>query len=127
MSAEDLIPMNQRSLDEAKELGRQGGIASGKARREKKVIRELYFEALSRKYKVLKPDGSTEEIAGTEKFIRVWEKLMDIGNSSSVSLMREMRESIDGTDLNVNGQFAMTPEQEEEFKAILERHGIKPE
>lgn len=36
MAKEDLIPTNRRTKDEAKELGRKGGIASGKARRLKK-------------------------------------------------------------------------------------------
>lgn len=36
MAKEDLIPTNRRTKEEAKELGRKGGIASGKARRLKK-------------------------------------------------------------------------------------------
>lgn len=36
MAQEDLIPTNRRTKEEAKELGRKGGIASGKARRLKK-------------------------------------------------------------------------------------------
>lgn len=37
---ENLIPTNQRSKEEARELGRKGGIASGKARRERKTLKE---------------------------------------------------------------------------------------
>lgn len=37
---ENLIPTNQRSKEEARELGRKGGIASGIARRERKTLRE---------------------------------------------------------------------------------------
>ena len=36
MAKEDLIPTNRRTKEEAKELGRKGGIASGKARRQKR-------------------------------------------------------------------------------------------
>ena len=36
---ENLIPFDDRSESEVRELGRKGGIASGKARREKKGIR----------------------------------------------------------------------------------------
>ena len=35
------IPMNKRSEGEPKILGRKGGIASGKARKEKKTMRQL--------------------------------------------------------------------------------------
>lgn len=37
---ENLIPMDQRSESEARELGRQGGIASGAARRRKRALKE---------------------------------------------------------------------------------------
>jgi hypothetical protein len=37
---ENLIPTNKRSKEEARELGRKGGIASGIARRERKTLRE---------------------------------------------------------------------------------------
>lgn len=36
----NLIPMDQRSTDEARELGREGGRASGVSRRRKKSLRE---------------------------------------------------------------------------------------
>lgn len=37
---DNLIPTSERTKEEARELGRQGGIASGKARREKKALKE---------------------------------------------------------------------------------------
>ena len=44
----NLVPMDQRSEDEARSLGQQGGIASGKARRRKRSMREAadYYLAL---------------------------------------------------------------------------------
>lgn len=38
---EKRIPINKRSKDEPMKLGRKGGIASGKARQEKKTMRQL--------------------------------------------------------------------------------------
>lgn len=50
MSQEDLIPFNKRTEAEQKEITRMGGIASGKARREKrdrhKRIQELFALAV---------------------------------------------------------------------------------
>ena len=50
MSKEDLIPFNKRTEAEQKEITRKGGIASGKARREKrdrhKRIQELFSLAV---------------------------------------------------------------------------------
>ena len=41
MAREDLIPINERTKDEQKEIARMGGIASGVARRQKKSLSEL--------------------------------------------------------------------------------------
>ena len=40
MNEQNLIPTNKRSKNEARALGKKGGIASGIARREKKTLRE---------------------------------------------------------------------------------------
>lgn len=40
MNKSNLIPNNERSPEEVRENGRKGGIASGKARRRKKLIKE---------------------------------------------------------------------------------------
>ena len=60
---ENLIPMNERSKSEVRELGRKGGIASGEKRREKKTLREI-IEA----YGEL-PDSSIEGMSNDEAVI----------------------------------------------------------
>lgn len=40
MAVEDLIPLNERTKEEQKEIATKGGIASGIARRRKKTLRE---------------------------------------------------------------------------------------
>ena len=40
-SIENITPMSERSLDEAREYGRKGGIASGESRRKKKTAKEV--------------------------------------------------------------------------------------
>lgn len=40
MAQEDLIPMSERTKEEQKEIATKGGIASGEARRKKKLIKE---------------------------------------------------------------------------------------
>ena len=44
----NLIPMNQRSEEEASELGRKGGIASGEARRKKAVMLSVLDKTLDK-------------------------------------------------------------------------------
>lgn len=46
MNEENLIPNSERSPEELREMGRKGGIASGKARREKKLFKEAIEKQL---------------------------------------------------------------------------------
>ncbi len=44
MAANDnLIPQNKRTKEEQREIARKGGIASGKARKERKTLKERIF------------------------------------------------------------------------------------
>ena len=45
--SENLVTMRERSKEEARALGKKGGIASGKTRRERKTFRELFNVALA--------------------------------------------------------------------------------
>lgn len=47
MNESNLIPFSERSQEEARELGRKGGIASGKARKERKTLKEELLLLLS--------------------------------------------------------------------------------
>lgn len=48
MNESNLIPNSERTPKERQEIARKGGIASGKVRREKKLLRDLLEEALSK-------------------------------------------------------------------------------
>ena len=51
MNDKNLIPNSERSPKEVRENGRKGGIASGKARREKKTIQKILAELLDSEIK----------------------------------------------------------------------------
>ena len=70
----NLIPMNKRSEEEVKRMQRKGGINSGKARRNKALLRDC-IEILMEK-KVLDPE-SGKKITGAENLaINLWEKAL---------------------------------------------------
>ena len=45
-TTKNLIPQSERTKDEQREIARMGGIASGKARREKKTVQKILGELL---------------------------------------------------------------------------------
>ena len=48
MNEGNLIPLNQRSLEERREIARMGGIKSGETRRRRKEMKDRVIEVLKR-------------------------------------------------------------------------------
>lgn len=67
---ENLIPSNKRSKAEARAISKKGGINSGKARREKKAIRQILSDLLS------------DEIKNNPQFAKIAAKLGVDGKKS---------------------------------------------
>jgi hypothetical protein len=95
---ENLIPIKTES--EAREKGRAGGIASGEAKRKKKLMSQIYQDFLNKKFKL--DDGS--EIEGHEKLANTINKIIEKGDSPAVSLMKEFREAIEGNKVAVDAE-----------------------
>ena len=61
MNEQNLTPQNRRTKSEQREIAKQGGIASGKARREKKAMRELLEDALAKVIKSKTGEQATKK------------------------------------------------------------------
>lgn len=61
MNEENLIPQDKRTKSEQRKIAQQGGIASGKARREKKAMRELLEDALAKVIKSKSGEVATKK------------------------------------------------------------------
>lgn len=59
---DNLIPMNERTKDEQREIARAGGIASGEARRRKRTLRQIAEMLADETRPVTQPDGSTKTL-----------------------------------------------------------------
>jgi len=105
---ENLIPGNKRSQEEARELGKIGGIKSGEVRREKKMMREIWTEYLETgewKAKRKNPiTGVEEEVPITKENlpINVFRKAMN----GDVNSLKFVSEFLEGTKTGVptNGE-----------------------
>jgi hypothetical protein len=91
MSEKDLIPQSERTKEEQKRIARMGGIASGKTRREKKLMSQIYAEVMAKKHNA---KGKT--------LSDVVDAVLDRGDSASVSMMKEMREATEGSKLLID-------------------------
>lgn len=112
MSQEDLIPFNKRTEAEQKEITRKGGIASGKARREKrdrhKRIQELF--ALAVKDPKLKANlekmgiDVTDADLETAADARVMVELLRKGDYKAWQAMKQEAYGDEPTKIDISGE-----------------------
>lgn len=83
---ENLIPVTKRTKEEARKISRKGGVASGKARREKADLKkqlQLWLETEVGK------DGDGNPLTGAELMVQVAAKEMNEGNAKFWELIRD--------------------------------------
>lgn len=92
MAQKDLIPVTMRSKEEAKELSRRGGINSGKARRNKALLKDCINILLEKKYV---DDATGKKLTGAELLsIDLFEKaLAEVDTGKKAKAFEVIRDS----------------------------------
>ena len=106
------------------ENARERQLKSAEKRKEnnakKKLMSQIYAEFLEREYEVKAGEGK-RKLSGAELVNEVMRKVLARSDSSSVSLMREIREGTEGTKMQLSGELSTKLEtQEERLKAFEE-------
>lgn len=115
--------MNDENLKPCtKENARERQLKSAEKRKEnnakKKLMSQIYAEFLEREYEVKAGEGK-RKLSGAELVNEVMRKVLARSDSSSVSLMREIREGTEGTKMQLSGEIATKLEtQEDRLKAF---------
>jgi hypothetical protein len=108
------------------ENARERQLKSAEKRKEnnakKKLMSQIYAEFLEREYSVKVAEG-TKKISGAELVNEAMKKIIARGDSSSVSLLREVREGTEGSKVqlsgNVNATLQTTEERLAEYKKLI--------
>lgn len=117
--------MNDENLKPCtKENARERQLKSAEKRKEnnakKKLMSQIYAEFLEREYEVKAGEGK-RKLSGAELVNEVMRKVLARSDSSSVSLMREIREGTEGTKMQLSGELSTKLEtQEDRLKAFEE-------
>ena len=120
--------MNEQNLKPCTpENARERQLKSAEKRKEnnekKRQMSAIYAEFLEKEYSVKTADG-TKKISGVELCNEAMKKIVARGDSSTVSLLREIREATEGTKVNLNGSISTQMEStEERIKAFDELVG----
>lgn len=104
------------------ENARERQLKSAEKRKEnnakKKLMSQIYAEFLEREYEVKAGEGK-RKLSGAELVNEVMRKVLARSDSSSVSLMREIREGTEGTKMQLSGEVTTKWEtQEDRLKAF---------
>lgn len=108
----NLIPQSKKSPAERKRIASMGGKASVKAKKEKKLISQIYADFLLKNHKILKTEldkngnikGKEKTMSGIELLDQVAKQVLARGDSASVSMLKEMREATEGSKVNLSGE-----------------------
>lgn len=102
MSGKDnLVPL---TTDKAREIGRKGGIESGKAKRIKRLMSSIYAE-------ILAEDNSLESGLDIKEVVR---QILKKGGSPAVSQLREIREATEGSKIKLDADVSFNAEEQRE-------------
>lgn len=94
MAKEDLIPFNQRTEDERKEIASRAGKASGKARRNKALLKDCINILMEQK--VLDPKTG-KKITGAEQLaVNLWLKALEEGDTAKAAKAFEVLRDTSG-------------------------------
>jgi len=110
MARKDLIPVTERTKEEAKRISRKGGIASGKARRRKRDLKEALKALLDTEVK-----GNQ---TGTERVALAWFTKAANGDLTAIKMVLDtlypQKQKIDLT----SSDGSMTPPKEIVIKLV---------
>ncbi len=111
------IKKGELSTQEAKKRGTKGGKASGKVRREKKLMSQIYADLLADQSGI-KRGGGIRAVA---------QEILNSTNVKSVSarvaLMRELREGTEGSKVKTETVLTINTD-DEKIQQILKEHGV---
>ena len=117
--------MNEENLrtptsEEAKEMQKKSAEKRKENNARKKLMSQIYAEFLEKEYNVKTAEG-TKKISGAELCNEAMKKIMARGDSSTVSLMKELREGTEGQKINLSGSVTTEMQTtEERIKAFEE-------
>lgn len=105
------------------ENARERQLKSAEKRKEnnakKKLMSQIYAEFLEKEYNVRQGDKE-RKLTGAELVNECMKKIIARGDSSSVSLMREVREATEGQKVNISGELKTELQTTEERLQVFE-------
>ena len=116
--------MNEKNLrtptrEEARAMQRKGAEKRKENNAKKKLMSQIYAEFLEKEYNVRQGDKE-RKLTGAELVNECMKKIIARGDSSSVSLMTEIRKAMEGDKVNLEGSIKAEMQTTEERLKIFD-------
>ena len=116
--------MNEKNLrtptsEEARAMQRKGAEKRKENNAKKKLMSQIYAEFLEKEYNVRQGDKE-RKLTGAELVNECMKKIIARGDSSSVSLMTEIRKAMEGDKVNLEGSVKAEMQTTEERLKIFD-------
>ena len=105
--------------ENAKEMQKLSAEKRKENNEKKKLLSEMYAEFLTDEYNVRK-DGGTIKLSGTDYIKTIIKAVVSRGDSSSVAMLKEIREATEGQKINLNGEVKAEMQTTEERLKIFD-------
>lgn len=96
--------------ENAKEMQLRGAKKRKRNREKKILMSQIYADFLAKKYNI-KTEKGTKKITGAELVNESMKKIIASGGSPAISMMKEMREAIDGIKVDATAQIGTNSEE----------------
>ena len=107
------------TTDEAKEMQKKSAEKRKENNAKKKLMSQIYAEFLEKEYNVRQGDKE-RKLTGAELVNECMKKIIARGDSSSVSLMTEIRKAMEGDKVNLEGNVKAEMQTTEERLKIFD-------
>ena len=105
--------------ENAKEMQKLSAEKRKENNEKKKLLSEMYADFLTDEYNVRK-DGETIKLSGTDYVKTIIKQIVNRGDSSSVAMLKEIREATEGNKLQLSGEVKTEMQSTEERLKIFD-------
>jgi len=113
----NLVPNEKRTPEERRRNAQKAGQASGKKRRIKKLMSEIYADLLADQSGIKKGQGISKVVE------EILNKTDAKTTSARVALLRELREGTEGSKIKTETVLTINTD-DEKIQQILKEHGV---
>ena len=119
MAGKDNLRPVPFTKENAKEMQKKSAEKRKENNERKKLLSEMYADFLSDEFNVRK-DGETIKLSGTDYIKTIIKAVVSRGDSSSVAMLKEIREATEGQKINLNGEVKAEMQTTEERLKIFD-------